>query len=246
MKKFIACSFAILIFGNLFSQENPTKTKEIGLVFSSLNSFGLRYKCGNEKTLFRITALVLNGTNTTNDYSNYSYNNVSDAVPSSSSKTLGGGLNIGIEKRKQINDKFYFFYGADLINSYNENKTTTYTPSTSSIGVYANGTYTMRSTILNNSSDTHSWTMSSGIGILIGAAYRISNSFSIAAELLPNVSYKYTKAITTSSSNYTTWQGNPLNPYSYDIISNSTIINKGITYALTNGVASITIAYRIK
>src|SRR5262249_3403932 len=115
MKKTILLAAIALLFISAFAQESPLKVKEVGLVFSNLNSFGLRYKSGNENILFRITALSLTGSNTNNSYDNYSYNGISASVPSTSSNSFGGGLNIGFECRKPVNNKSYFYWGLEYI-----------------------------------------------------------------------------------------------------------------------------------
>src|SRR5665648_1271161 len=65
MKKLTVLLVLIFILLNdLYSQEKTT-SKEVGLYFSSLNSFGVRYKFGNEKRMFRLTALSLSAERTT-------------------------------------------------------------------------------------------------------------------------------------------------------------------------------------
>ena len=239
----IAVALILTVTGS-FAQDAPAKVKEVGLVFSNLNSFGLRFKCGNEKTLFRITALSLNGNSITNSYDDYSFNGTAFSVPSTPSSAIGGGLNIGFEKRKRINDKSYFYWGIDWINSYSESKSNTTTPSTYTTTVDISGVYTYESTVFYNNNNTNTYTISSGLGFIAGYAYKLSDSFSIMAELVPSVSYRYmhtTTAITTTSEYYF---GNP----GYQPVPNSTnqtVINKGVNYSLTNAAAGITIAYRL-
>ncbi len=225
-----------------FAQDGPVKVHEVGLVFSNLNSFGLRYKCGNENMLLRITALSFNGNNTTNTYDNYSYNGISNAVPSTPSSAIGGGLNIGFEKRKRINDKSYFYYGIDWINTYTESKSNTTTPGT--FTYVSNNIY--QTLIYDNNNTSNIWSVSTGLGIVAGYGYRINDSFSLAVELIPSASYKYTHTDVTSVSNSVPFYGNGVGYAATPNITNQTTINSGITYSLTNAAASITIAYRLK
>jgi len=94
----------ILLY-DLYSQEKTT-SKEVGLYFSSLNSFGVRYKFGNEKRLFRLTALSLSAEKTTSPEQNQA----------------GAGLNFGVELPIRITDVFNFYSGPELSGSFNRQK----------------------------------------------------------------------------------------------------------------------------
>ena len=62
MKKiFIITMIIVLVVANITLAQDKTSTKvhELGLTFSSLNSFGLNYKTGTEKKLLRLSALFL-------------------------------------------------------------------------------------------------------------------------------------------------------------------------------------------
>ena len=162
MKKipFVLFLFTAVQFYSV-AQESQTKVNELGITFNSFNSFGLRYKTGNEKTLLRLTLLSLNGSN-------------SQAKPDtlgSSNTRFGAGLNIGFEKRKSITDKLVFYYGLDLLSSYNKNVNRFNAP---------NETTTITSS-------------SVGLGVVLGLNYNINQHFLIAAEIVPNVSYNYLK-----------------------------------------------------
>lgn len=235
---------------SVYSQEKLNRPNEIGLVFSNLNSFGLRYKCGNDTTMFRMTALVLTGTNTSNNYSNCSNNGIVDEnIPASKTNAIAPGLNFGFEQRKWINNKLYFYYGLDWINSYSRNKTITVTP-TSVVSPPATGSVNLISTaVYNNSTTNKTWTISSGLGFVFGMTYKLSELFSISTELEPSIPYKYTKTIATSTTYNVYWIGNTTTGYTSHVYMNGngsqTSINKGITYSLSNASASITIAYRL-
>ena len=116
MKKFIG-RVTILLVGAyilvplcLQAQDvQPSRIHEIGINFSNLNSFGLRYKWGNDTTLFRITGLVLNG----------SYVKETPSSSGSINSAAGFGFDIGFEKRKQIVNNLSFYDGLELQPSCN-------------------------------------------------------------------------------------------------------------------------------
>ena len=248
----IFITFIFLVLGiSVFSQDTPSNFNEAGLVFSNLNSFGIRYKYGNDNIMFRITSLVLNGTNTTTSYNNYSNNGINGAdISASPSSSVGAGLNLGLEKIKWINNKSNFYYGFDWINSYTTSYSKSVTPNVSTLNYTdENNEYVYLTTLYNNTSNSNTWTLSSGIGFIFGLSYKLSDLFTLQAELEPSISYKYTET-TTSATNYGVhWIGNSTTGYTpNDYISNSpssTSINKGITYGLSNSGASITLAYKL-
>lgn len=243
-------SVSLLIISTAaFAQRDTIKVREVGLVFSSLSNFGLCYKFGNEHTLFRVTALSLTGTNTSTSYSQFSEGDTNDAVPSSTTKSFGVGLNFGFEKRRKINERSYFYYGLVLINSYSQSKTNTNTPVTYTIGYFDHGVYMAQAAVVNNTSQTNTWTLSSGLGIVIGVAYKLTSSFSIGAELIPSTTYSYSETKNTASTYNIAWTGSPNAPYTLDaaaVNASSDKVTKGISFSVINTSAAITIAYRIK
>ena len=94
-----------ILLNDLYSQEKNT-SKEVGLYFSSLNSFGVRYKFGNEKRMFRLTGLSLSAERTSSPDQN----------------KAGAGLNFGVEFPLRITDVFSFYSGPELSGSYNHQK----------------------------------------------------------------------------------------------------------------------------
>lgn len=114
MKKMCFTVLSVFLISlSAIAQEVPAKIHEIGLTFSNLDNFGVRYKTGNEKTLLRITFLTLNGThlNTSRNSEDYSKNG-----------NLGFGFRIGFEKRNPISEKMFFYYGLDAFTSYSHEK----------------------------------------------------------------------------------------------------------------------------
>lgn len=250
--KIIAVAFLLFILNiSVFSQDSISNSKnhEIGVVFSNLNSFGLRYKYGNENLKIRVTSLVFNGTNTTkndnNDNSIYSLNG------SNISNTLGAGLRLGLEKSICINKKSCFIYGIEWINSYSSSQTSTITPSQSFYYYTDNNNQNVNlNSIFNNSSSSNSWNLSSGFGLFVGLTYKINESFSVITEIEPSISYLYSSATTSTTTNGVNWNGNSTTGYTPTVYEVNTIsqktINKGLNYGLSNSAASITILYKLK
>lgn len=186
MKKVLLVSMTIFSIMPLLSiaQDAAPKVREVGLNFSNLNNFGIRYKCGTEKTLLRLTLLSINGSSNASDV----------GLDLSNQSNLGFGFNIGFEKRKVINEKFDFYYGLDLLTSYNY------------------------STFKQYDTNRETWSASPGLGLVLGLRYKISNEFNISAEVVP--SFRYSTGNTSSTLNGVTQEW-PTSGYSYGINNSS-------------------------
>ena len=111
MKKFALLSTAILMALFSFAQNKSHQT-EAGIVFSSLNSFGLAVKTGTDKGLWRFTALSLSGLKDVSNSDSVDIKNVN----------LGFQVKVGREWRTKITKTFEFRYGLDLSFSYSHSK----------------------------------------------------------------------------------------------------------------------------
>jgi len=60
MKKMISILVVMALVSSLFAQEK-TKQREVGLAFTNFDNFGITYKIGNEKALWRYNLLFLSG-----------------------------------------------------------------------------------------------------------------------------------------------------------------------------------------
>ena len=120
------------------------------------------------------------------------------------SSSLGFALNFGFEKRKSITERLCFYAGSDLLVSYGTN----------------------HYKYLSTSSSTD-WTISPGIGLVLGFNYKISDDFNISAEVVPSIAYSYVE--------YTSVNG--------DI--KSIQIEKRINYGFTNSVGNVTISFKL-
>jgi len=146
MKKITALlTLAICLVNSAISQDN-NKSKEVGLYFANLNAFGLRYKVGNEKVMFRITGISLSAGSSATDNGNGTTQNSTNA---------GIGFNIGLERHVKIKDQFGLYFGGELSSSYT-NSTSSSTGSSKSktntlgagLGFILGFDYTFKSNII--------------------------------------------------------------------------------------------------
>jgi len=97
--------FVIVPLYTIAQNGQSSHIQEVGINFNNLNSFGIRYKCGNDTTLLRFALLSLNGSD----------NRVKpDSVGNHESST-GFGFNIGFDRRRNITEKLSYYYGLDLL-----------------------------------------------------------------------------------------------------------------------------------
>jgi hypothetical protein len=142
----------------LVAQET-VKRKEIGLAFSSFDSFGLTFRTGTDKSLWRFNTLFISG------------GKIDQIRDSSANKSTHGGfhIQIGKEYRKAIVEDLQLRLGVDISFSYSKAK------SYSDVSSY------------NRS--TEQTTYIPGINLVFGLNYFLNDKFMIGAELLPNFSY---------------------------------------------------------
>jgi len=173
MRKSLLILLGLSMSYALMAQE-PVKQKEIGLVFSNLDNFGLTYKTGTEKSLWRFNTLFISGS---------TLDNIADSQENKQSNT-GFGVRIGKEYRKALADKLAFRYGADLSFSYNQ-----------STQEYKN------KAIVNNERKLERTTYQPGINIVFGLNYELSDHFVLGVELLPGFSYTTGTSVEKNFSN---------------------------------------------
>jgi hypothetical protein len=94
--------FFCLLFGwNSFAQKN-SNIHEVGLTFNSNLDFGLIYKTGTEKSVFRLQGLFLNGSHqSAPNGNNTNLNN----------NSYGFGISLGSEFRQNIAKNLFLIYG---------------------------------------------------------------------------------------------------------------------------------------
>jgi len=176
MKKNIVC-FALLfalVSGAAFAQqEKSLRIHQVGIKFSSLNSFGLQYKTGGEKTLLRLSVLSLNmGQNAI-------WGKPKDSLDIKSSN-YGAGFLIGFEKRIPVSAKLDFIWGLEAGVSY----------------VYQK----QKQASTGNDYESKDWRLSPGVDVILGVNYTFSDHLVLGAEITPGIYYAYGKTKTTMNS----------------------------------------------
>jgi hypothetical protein len=163
MKK-ISFVIVVLVFMQYSSvaQEANSRIRELGINLSG-STFGIRYKAGNENTLFRVSLLSLGG-------SSSKYLSASNIESTDNSQGLG--FNFGFEKRKLVSDNLNFYYGSDLLTSYQRHISKNGSPTQTNKG----------------------FSFSPGLGLLLGFNFKISSKINISAEVMPSISYSIYKS----------------------------------------------------
>jgi hypothetical protein len=162
MKKLKLSVLGIALSCFVFAQE---KVNEIGVVFSNLNDFGVTYRFGNEKSLWRFDAVSIYANNNTKAFINYE----------ELDNAYGFDVRVGKEFRKKLNDKISLSYGADISFGYE------YTVDGKDYIVFMNDVINEYRRFLP------------GINLIIGVNYDITNKLSAGAELLPGGKYYFGK-----------------------------------------------------
>lgn len=163
--------FISLIMSILVTAQEKPKQKEVGLVFSNLNNFGLTYKTGSSKSLWRYNTLFISGSNTDETADSLEINQ----------RSSGFGVKFGKEYRKVIVTNFEFRYGADLSFTFSN----------------SSGNYNDKS-VGNNDMTSKRTTYQPGINLVLGFNYVFKDRLVIGAELLPYFSYITGKSKETS------------------------------------------------
>jgi hypothetical protein len=228
--KIIMAIAASFLFLNSFAQEvKPVKIKEIGLGLYNFQNFSLQYRWGNDKRLFRLNGNL--GVNNGNGRS-YTYGWRNEDTTSNSYNygediktpiNLTVGLGFSSLKLKSVHDKFGIVYGPLIGISYSYLKTERYSSSSGS------GYYTSTTTVQK------SQTIQPYLGIVVGASYKINDSFFIYLEIGPNVYYNFNQGYTTKST-----QGEA---YNSEDETSSKSNSFGIS-SLSNSGAMLTFVYR--
>jgi opacity protein-like surface antigen len=176
MKKTVICLalFFVLFSGGAFAQqEKSLRIHQVGIKFSNLNSFGLQYKTGGEKTLLRLSVLSLNmGLNA-------NWGKPEDSLEIKSSN-YGAGFLIGFEKRIPVIAKLDFIWGLEAGVSYFYQK--------------------QKQASIGNDYETKDWRLSPGLDVILGVNYTFSDHLVIGAEITPGIYYAYGKTKTTTNS----------------------------------------------
>jgi hypothetical protein len=160
----IFLSFALISHGQEKNNNVNTtkKQQEAGILFNDFNNFGITYKFGNNKSLWRLRTLSFTGDNSELD----------DKNENEDYKNYGFTFAFGKEFRKIISKNFELRYGADLKFTFDYSEKTEYDKPLSEVDYYAeNRLY------------------KPGVNLVIGFNYLIKPQLSLGAEMLPQFSY---------------------------------------------------------
>jgi hypothetical protein len=148
---------------SLTNAQEIVKQKEVGIIFNNFDSFGLTFRTGDSKSLWRFTALNISGQN--------SINNMDSAL--NKQKSYGVGIKLGKEFRKSISENLDFRIGADVSFSFSQS-------------IYDR----IDQTISNGSNYKDVLTRySPGVNLVIGFNYKINKDLIFGAEVLPGFIY---------------------------------------------------------
>lgn len=139
------------------------KHHELGITFSSLNSFGLKYKYGSEKNLFRLSVLSLNLS---------SNNKKTGTDDNQKTSGYGAGISLGWEHHFILTRAFQLYFGIEAGASYS----------------YSMDTYYH---VVEFSQTT--WSINPSLSVIFGAGYTLNKRFVFSAEIAPGVIYSYGK-----------------------------------------------------
>lgn len=221
MKKLCLCLCTIILTTTLVAQE---KQKEVSINLGSSNSYGISYRSGTAKSLWRFNLLsgnigisnsqneeeteFLNGQD--NEIDNWKHENIS----------YGIGVSIGKEFRNTITNKVEFRYGFDIGLNYNNGTNE------------SEGNYNNLNNLYFYKSKYTSYT--SSVNGILGFNYLLNKNLALGIEVLPRISYRITK--NTGSRTYE----NNIDIEEVIIDSSSSYF----TFDLNNHSARLSIAYR--
>ena len=233
-----------------------SKVQEFGIGFSSLNSYSLQYRWGNEKRLYRIQANI-GGSGSIGNSSNNSYtaqdttnNSALSTTKTTTPINLNCGLSFSILKIKPISEKFGLLYGGFCALNYiiQKSNSTEITNTFYSI----NGGNSASNNINTTTTKRNYQTFQPSIGLVLGAVYNINASFRLYAEIDPSLYYAHNNS-TMNTISSTTYPNSPNQNNTNNTQSSSNgyptnIANPTNTFgvqSLSNSGASLTIVYRI-
>lgn len=167
MKKITPFMVLLLLSSTLIAQEN--KTKELGIMIHTLNSYGIIYKTGSDRTLLRVSVMNLDFSK--ENESGYENLDTGDMLKANSN-SFGVSVAIGFEKRKELSKRLELRTGLEGFLGYRK-----YTSEEKNI------TSGVNTNIYNSRS------FNKGIRFVLGFHYSINDDFSLGAEILPALSH---------------------------------------------------------
>lgn len=163
MKKTLAILACIALSTFAFAQEKETtKQQEVGVTFSNFDNFGLTYRVGNQRSMWRFNVATFSG------------NTLGDNPGDNDATDIAFQIGAGKEFRKKMVDKLEFRYGLDLLLGLDHSKTENGTPNPSN-------PFTERTSTL----------LAPELNLVFGFNYVISEHFVMGAEVLPFFRYNW-------------------------------------------------------
>lgn len=165
MKNLILIMVAFAIIGSLSAQEK-VKQKEVGLVFRNFDNFGVLYKFGHQKSMWR--AMAISGNMANRESKSEEFERVTNAY--------NFGFSFGKQFTTPLAENMDFIYGIDLKYAYS----------------YIHGDRQSEDypeLDLESVDKTHI----PGMNLVLGFNYIIKGHMVIGAELLPGFSYSMSK-----------------------------------------------------
>jgi len=172
MKTIVLLFLSVFYFTVLPAQNETqnTKNREVALTVHSLSQYGISYKFGNEKALWRIDALQLNNRNQI-----FENEGIYSKITS-----MSYGLTFGREFRKPVLDKFEFRYGAGFFAYHSFSSSINDNPS-----------------IVDEERKTKNFILRPGVKGILGFHYKLTDNINIGAESAIDASYEIRKKTIT-------------------------------------------------
>jgi hypothetical protein len=183
----------------ILTAQGQSKQREIGLVFNNLDNFGLTFRTGTEKALWRFTTLYLSGNNTTQNADSSEIKDIS----------TGFGLKFGREYRTTIFGNLEFRYGVDLSFSYSNSRDD------------INDKSVYNQDILRKNT-----TYQPGINLVLGFNYVIHEKIVIGAEVMPYFSYHTGTSVEKENYNFNDREiKSKISGFSYGFSNSSVLVS---------------------
>ncbi len=158
---FVLATLLFVMNSNMIFGQDIKKQQEVGLLFSNLDSFGLTYRIGNDKALWKFNSILFSGGESKSKQ---------DSLTKNNSNNLGINLGVGREWRRVAAENLEFRIGSGISFSHNNSK---------SVSEASNQT----------TSTSKSIRKSIGFNLILGVNYIINDRLVLGAEILPGINY---------------------------------------------------------
>ena len=158
--------FCFFATGLSAQQKTTSSIHQVGINFSSLKSFGLHYKTGNEKTMLRLSLISMNLGIVSE------WGRPEDSLDYKT-QNFGAGFRLGFEKRVPIAARFDFIWGIEAGCNFNYNK--------------------QKAESQNSNFERTAWQLTPLVDLIAGVQYTIADHLVIGAEITPGIQYSFGK-----------------------------------------------------